>query len=219
MDFTIEINGIKDDSCFNVKFNKQKKVLNNVDNCYTFNCKEAGIYSIVIEQIKTKPLRLYEKVLYLILSFIEVIFFILLFHDNKNWCSKIKPFCLICEIRINIVSSSKIVFDYVQNEYFPDLFLNNTKCNSDKLVKYDTNEFDFEVEFFHYFRNISAMFVYAYLLFIILIMSSYRTNNFSMGVFCSIITLILLILHITVFIHEKRKINKLKKMYSIPLGM
>ena len=193
MNFTLEINQIKDDISFIVNFNSQSVLFDQLNNTHIFNFDKPGIYDIVIEQTKSKPIKWYAKFGYIILSFFQALFYILFFQDNNSWIDNVIPYCLKYKVKINTNILNKITFNYSKCGIYNTLLIDDNIKNivNDIQINYCENKIDYNLKFFHYFRKISAIYAYSYILFGILSLSSVHSSNYGMAIFCIILMIII----------------------------
>lgn len=169
MEFKIRMKGIGSGIRFKIIFNNQQVILNESVESHIFHFDSQGEYTLNIIQEKNQPITIKKKIFYCLLSLIQAIFYILLFHHNDSWRNDISPYCIKRDVKISLNSRTEIVCCFIRGKLYkkPSLCFAKNNIITDSKTNFTKNEYDFNLKLFHFLRKASAVFFYMYAVFVI----------------------------------------------------
>ena len=212
MEFKIRMKGIGSGIRLKIKFNNQVVSLNESVESHVFYFDSPGEYTLNIIQEKSKPITIKKKIFYYLLSLIQAIFYILLYHHNDSWRNDISPYCIERDVKISLFSSTEIVCCFIRGKLYkkPSLCFANNSIIVDSKTIFTKNVYDFKLKLFHFYRKVNAVFCYVYAVFIIAIQQAFVKKDIEFFFLWLLLLIFFCYLHIKFFIKNKKDNEELK---------
>lgn len=210
----ITINGIEWNNEFTVKFNNETAKISATKDTCIFYFDEPKQYELTIIQ-ESRKLHIWEKIFCYLFALVQGIFYIILFHSDERWYESISAYSLKNSMVVDLQADTRLLFTIKHGnvEVYPVLECNRTDKIINEALEYYPNITELKLGFFHHFRKLSALFVYLYVLMIIIGAKAYTIGNTGLAIFSLIVIIAFVILHICIYVKDKRRIEGLRSKF------
>lgn len=212
MTLDFKLKGAGNSNGFLVKLNNQTFRITQPNGSCTFSFDSCGEYVLSIIQEPDKPLKLWQKALYCLLSLIQFIFVNYIYPNDENWYDDINPFYITKTMTLKLNGSSSLVCCYLKGRINKKsvLYAFDNDILIDDITEYIKNDSSFKIKFFHYFRLVTTAFLCIFSILIIAILQTSVRKKIEFSLLFIGFLFMFLCLYIFHLRKTRRQIKKLK---------
>lgn len=211
---------LPEETRFIVSVNDKHQELDAITKQVSFDIKDTGIYTVLLEQVPDKSNRkLCYFLFYLITIGLQGIFHILFMNTDSKWYKNIKAYCIKAKFLVEVSKNSEVriqytnaVYDEVGERWLPPVFHITPPVKTE--VAFLKNECDFGNQYFNFIKKIVSVAVVAMTLFMFLLIVTIDSINYLAAGIISVIMVGICITVTGISITQYKKFKKLHLQFS-----